>query len=231
MENPLERTVLDHGKVELRDSMADDLSVVNAARVSFSVYKDAMERQDEHLIHFLMREKHGTPFEHAVFKFYIKCPIFVAREWMRHRISSYNEMSMRYYVPENIDFYVPEMSAIRSQTGKPGSYDFEEIAEDGIKDEIKGEMAALYDAAYESYQTLLDLGVAKELARSVLPVGQYTEFIWTVNARSLMNFISLRNSSNAQHEIREYAVHIEEIFGILMPVTYNAFIEHRRVAP
>jgi len=231
MESPLEQTVLDHGKVELRDSMADDLSVVNAARVSFAVHKDTMEHQDKRLIHFLMREKHGTPFEHAVFKFYIKCPIFVAREWMRHRISSYNEMSMRYYVPENIDFYIPEMSAIRRQTGKPGAYNFKEIEEDGTKDEIKGEMAALYDAAYESYQTLLDLGVAKELARSILPVGQYTEFIWTVNARSLMNFISLRNDSNAQYEIQEYAMLIEEIFGILMPVTHNAFIENRRVTP
>jgi thymidylate synthase (FAD) len=226
----LESKVLNSGSVELRDSMADDLSVVNAARVSFSEHKDVLDEADEKLINFLMRERHGTPFEHSVFKFYIKCPIFVAREWMRHRISSFNEMSMRYYVPEELFFYTPKEEDIRRQVGKPGHYEFKDL-NDNIKDSVLAEMTATYDAAYESYQNLLDMGLAKEVARSVLPVGQFTEFIWTVNARSLMNFISLRNDSNAQKEIREFAKEVEKMFGMMMPVTYECFVSNGRRSP
>jgi|TARA_Y100000034_G_scaffold132590_1_gene195959 thymidylate synthase (FAD) len=231
MDEVLEQNVLDHGKVTLRDSMADDLSVVNAARVSYATLVEEISPADAKLIHFLMRERHGTPFEHSVFKFFIKCPIFVAREWMRHRISSFNEMSMRYHVPDQVDFFIPDKTTVRSQIGKPGSYSFKSIEDDYLADDARSEMAALYDAAYESYNVLLNMGIAKEVARCVLPVGQYTEFIWTVNARSLMNFVSLRNDENAQFEIRQYAIAVEDIFKLLMPITYESFITNNRVAP
>src|SRR5207253_3897111 len=118
--------VLDHGFVRLDDSMATDLSVVNAARVSFARRKEELDEADEGLIRFLMRERHGTHFEHNAFRFHIRCPIFVAREWFRHRVGSFNEFSMR-YAKATEDFYVPEPEDVRSQVGKPGAYTFEPV--------------------------------------------------------------------------------------------------------
>ena len=116
--------VLDHGFVRLDDVMASDLSVVNGARVSFARRKEEMDDADAGLIRFLMRDRHGTPFEHNAFRFHIRCPIFVAREWMRHRVGSFNEFSLR-YAKATDDFYVPEAEDVRSQVGKPGAYTFE----------------------------------------------------------------------------------------------------------
>jgi len=121
--------VLDHGFVRLDDAMATDLSVVNAARVSFARRKDVMEDADEGLIRFLMRDRHGTPFEHNAFRFHIRAPIFFAREWFRHRVGSFNEFSMR-YAKATDDFYVPEAADVRSQVGKAGAYSFEPVDED-----------------------------------------------------------------------------------------------------
>src|SRR6476660_10398226 len=194
--------VLDHGFVRLDDAMATDLSVVNAARVSFARRKDVMEEADEGLIRFLMRDRHGTPFEHNSFRFHIRAPIFVAREWFRHRIGSFNEFSMR-YAKATDEFYVPEPEDVRSQVGKPGSYSFEPVSPE-IAETTRDELRAVYDAAYETYEKLVELGVARELARCVLPVGAYTEFYWTVNARALMNFLSLRAAETDQREIRRY---------------------------
>jgi len=118
--------VLDHGFVRLDAAMADDLSVVNAARVSFARRRDEVDDADAGLIRFLMRDRHGTPFEHNSFRFHIRCPIFVAREWFRHRIGSFNEFSMR-YAKATDDFYVPEAEDVRSQVGKPGAYSFEPV--------------------------------------------------------------------------------------------------------
>ena len=118
--------VLDHGFVRLDESMASDLSVVNAARVSFARRKAEMDESDEGLIRFLMRDRHGTPFEHNAFRFHIRCPIFVAREWFRHRVGSFNEFSMR-YAKATDEFYVPEAEDVRSQVGKPGAYSFEAV--------------------------------------------------------------------------------------------------------
>src|SRR6476659_735391 len=119
--------VLDHGFVRLDDAMATDLSVVNAARVRFARRKDVMEEADEGLIRFLMRDRHGTPFEHNSFRFHIRAPIFVAREWFRHRVGSFNEFSMR-YAKATDEFYVPEPEDVRTQVGKPGSYSFEPVS-------------------------------------------------------------------------------------------------------
>ena len=221
--------VLDHGFVRLDDAMADDLSVVNGARVSFARHKTEMDDSDAGLIRFLMRERHGTPFEHNSFRFHIRAPIFVAREWFRHRVGSFNEFSMR-YAKATDDFYVPDPDDVRSQVGKPGAYSFEPV-EPGVAETTREEMRAVYEAAFSAYERLVELGVARELARSVLPVGAYTEFYWTVNARALMNFLSLRNSETAQREIRRYAEACEQFLAEKMPVTYAAFVANDRAAP
>jgi thymidylate synthase (FAD) len=221
--------VLDHGFVRLDDSMADDLSVVNGARVSFARHKTDMDDSDSGLIRFLMRERHGTPFEHNAFRFHVRCPIFVAREWFRHRWGSFNEFSMR-YARASDDFYVPEPEDVRSQVGKPGAYSFEPVEPD-VSEQTREELQSVYEAAFEAYERLVELGVARELARAALPVGAYTEFYWTVNARALMNFLSLRAAEAAQREIRRYAEACERFFAEQMPVTYQAFLDAGRVAP
>ena len=221
--------VLDHGFVRLDGVMASDLSVVNGARVSFARRKDEMDDSDAGLIRFLMRERHGTPFEHNAFRFHIRCPIFVAREWMRHRVGSFNEFSLR-YAKATEDFYVPEPEDVRTQVGKPGAYTFETV-EPELADETRDALREVYEHAYATYERLVEAGVAREVARSVLPVGAYTEFYWTVNARSLMNFVSLRAAETAQREIRRYAEAVERFLEQHMPVTYAAFVANGRVAP
>jgi thymidylate synthase (FAD) len=221
--------VLDHGFVRLDDAMASDLSVVNGARVSFARHKTEMDEGDEGLIRFLMRERHASPFEHAVFRFHVRAPIFVAREWFRHRWSSFNEFSMR-YAKATEDFYVPAAEDVRSQVGKPGAYSFEPV-DDGLAERTREELREVYEHAFATYERLVEAGVARELARSVVPVGAYTEFFWTVNARALMNFVSLRAAETAQREIQRYAEAVEFFFAEKMPVTHAAFVAAGRVAP
>ena len=237
-EQPIQ--VLDHGFVRLDDAMADDLSVVNGARVSFARRKTEMEESDEGLIRFLMRDRHGSPFEHNAFRFHVRCPIFVAREWFRHRIGSFNEFSLRYakatdefsmrYAKATDDFYVPEPEDVRTQVGKPGAYSFEQVSPE-LAEETREELETVYREAYAAYARLVEKGVARELARSVIPVGAYTQFYWTVNARALMNFVSLRNAEFAQLEIRRYAEAVEAFFAEQMPVTHAAFVANDRIAP
>jgi thymidylate synthase (FAD) len=221
--------VLDHGFVRLDESMASDLSVVNAARVSFARRKEEMDDSDNGLIRFLLRERHGTPFEHNAFRFHVRAPIFIAREWFRHRVGSFNEFSMR-YAKATDDFYVPEADDVRTQVGKPGAYSFEPVDAE-LAEATREELRAVYDAAYAAYERLVEQGVARELARAVMPVGSYTEFYWTVNARSLMNFVSLRAAETAQREIRRYADACEQFLAEEMPVTYQAFVDAGRVGP
>jgi thymidylate synthase (FAD) len=221
--------ILDHGFVRLDGALADDLSVVNAARVSFARRKTELDESDEGLVRFLMRERHGTPFEHNAFRFHVRCPIFVAREWFRHRIGSYNEFSMRYAEAKD-DFYVPDAADVRTQVGKPGAYTFEPVG-DALAAETRAALEETYRSAFATYQGLVEKGVAREVARAVLPVGIYTEFFWTVNARALMNFVSLRNAETAQREIRRYAEAVETFFAEQMPVTHAAFVANSRTAP
>jgi thymidylate synthase (FAD) len=176
-----------------------------------------------------MRERHSSPFEHAVFRFHIRCPIFVAREWMRHRWSSFNEFSMR-YAKATDDFYVPATEDVRTQVGKPGAYTFEPVSPE-LAEQTREELQAVYEQAFATYERLVEAGVAREVARCALPVGAYTEFYWTVNARALMNFLSLRNAEMAQREIRRYAEAVETFFAELMPVTHAAFVAAGRLAP
>ncbi len=221
--------VLDHGFVRLDAAEASDLSVVNGARVSFLQIKKQMDDRDAGLIRFLMRERHASPFEHNLFRFHVRCPIAVAREWMRHRWSSFNEHSLRYSKAID-DFYVPEPAQVRSQVGKPGAYRFEAVdAETAAR--TQDVLRKHYQESWNRYQELLEMGIARELSRLVLPVAIYTELYWSVNARSLMNFLSLRNAEPAMWEIRQYATAVEEFFATLMPVTHAAFLEFDRVAP
>ena len=219
----------EHGFVLLDGCMADDISVVNAARVSFGARKTEMDDSDKGLIGFLMRERHGTPFEHNSFRFHVKCPIFVAREWFRHRIGSFNEISGRYTVLENAS-YVPKGDYVRTQVGKPGAYTFEPMSGD-VADEVSEVIENHAKAAFRTYNYLLERGVAKEIARAVLPVSTFTEFYWTVNARALMNFLSLRMDETAQREIRDYAFIVADCFKDRMPITFDFWEQNGRVAP
>lgn len=236
--------VLNHGFVRLDDSMADDLSVVNAARVSFAQRSELeiadwdpesdktsyrLAEKDAGLIRFLMRNRHGTPFEHNSFRFHVKAPLFVFREWQRHRWSSFNEWSARYseLKPE---FHVPELTEVRTQVGKPGNYSYEPAPQDSAEEFVL-DLERESFRSFEYYQKAIRNGIAKEQAREFLPVNIYSEMYWTVNARGLMNFLSLRNDPQAQQEIRRYAAQIERLFSEKMPVTAEAFEENGRIAP
>ena len=230
--------------VELLRSMGDDLAIVNAARVSYAKESDwdiekfahphvgysvALRPADDGLINYLMKNRHGTPFEMVVFTFRIKCPIGVSREWMRHRISSFNEVSTR-YVEMAPDFYVPRVEDVRAQVGKPGHYVFEPL-EPVLAATITRRFERAYELAYQEYLILLEKGVAKELARNVLPLGLMTQFIWTVNLRSLLNFLSLRTHPTALLEIRTEAEQVEAFARAVVPAAMAAWDAHGRVAP
>lgn len=220
--------VLDHGFVALDASCASDLSVVNAARVSLHKRHDAMEDGDEKLIGFLMKNRHGTPFEHNFFRFRVKAPLFVFREWHRHRIGhSYNEWSARYSELHG-DFYLPDN--VRVQVGNPGAYTYQP-ADEELALAFGGALLQSSESAYKNYRRALDSGIAREQARLFLPVNIYSEMYWTCNARSLMAFLSLRNHPAAQWEIRQYAVAAESIFAECMPITCGHFVANERVAP
>jgi thymidylate synthase (FAD) len=226
----MEISVLDHGFVRLDAAQADDLSVVNSARVSFNKRSDQIGEAEIGLINYLLKNKHGTPFESNFFRFHIKAPIFVVREWMRHRIgNSYNEWSARYSELKE-EFYIPDLKNVRKQVGKPGHYKFDDVDID-TAEEFCDNLRQFCKRAYIEYKRAINHGVAKELARLFLPVNIYSEFYFSTNARALMNFLSLRNSEQAQREIRQYAVALESIFESSMPVTYQAFIKNGRIAP
>ena len=222
------RKVLDKGSLALDGALASDLAVVNGARVSFNDETQEMTERDEGLIRFLMRERHGSPFEHGYFRFLVKAPIFVVREHHRHRAGhSFNEWSGRYSKLE-AEFYVPEF--VRTQVGKPGAYTFEAV-DDATRETARAEIERAANEAFAAYERLLEQGVAKEVARSVLPLATYTKYYWSCNPRSLMHFCGLRNHEAAQYEIRQYAAAAEEFLADLMPVTHAAFLENDRCAP
>lgn len=226
--------------VQLVKYSASDSDVAFAARVSTlgerSLPTDNEDTKLSGLINFLMRERHGSPFEHSVFTFYVKAPIFVWREHMRHRIASYNEESGRYRELQP-EFYVPDNNRKLVQTGKPGAYVFV----DGTIEQHAYTIAkykAICRSSYENYKELLDMGVAREVARGILPVTIYSSAYVTINSRSLMNFLSLRRAVEGSHfpsypqrEIEMVAEKYEKFFEELMPLTHSAFIENGRVSP
>lgn len=211
-------------KVELVNFMGGDDSVALSAWVSFA--GDDMSRLEDRdrvkgLINFLWRNGHTSPFEHSVFTFGVETPIFVAREFMRHRAASYNEMSGRYTVlPQK--FYVPHRARALQQVGKAGNYQFEAgtYAQQSM---VEGDFERIYNEVYRAYERMLKAGIAKEVARDILPVGTFTRFYVTMNARNLMHFLKLRTSDDALYEIREVAAKMEEILKDKMPLTYAAW--------
>ncbi len=211
-----QKNILDHGFVRLVDFMGSDLAVVQAARVSLGKGVTHTVR-DKKLVDFLLANRHETPFEHAVFKFHINCPMFVARQWFRHRMASYNEISGRYTEMKE-QFYLPQ----RLRQQKTRNYQYRKMDESESSDLLQ-KIKSFYKDTYALYRELLQKGVAKEHARIILPAALYTQFYWTVNARSLMNFLSLRLDEHAQEEIRLYAQSICEIFKQKMPWTFAAF--------
>jgi thymidylate synthase (FAD) len=230
--------------VELVRSSASDSDVLFAARVSTqgeqtlesaSAGTEASDR-DKGLINYLMRDRHGSPFEHNSMTFYVQAPIFVFREFMRHRIASYNEESGRYKELSPV-FYVPGPERNLVQIGKTGAYEFiPGTAEQTALVEQETRTVSLQ--AYESYQRMLEAGVAREVARIVLPLNIYSSMYVTMNSRALMNFLSLRTTrpgthfpSFPQREIEMCAEKMEDFWAQLMPYTYDAFNKNGRVAP
>lgn len=223
--------------VKLVRAMASDDMVVQAAQVS-AKGENNPETVPLRLIQALMKGKHGSPFEHNAFTFFVEAPLFVFREWQRHRIGSFNEMSGRYTeLPGK--FYVPasDRGVVNKNTKmKP---DFSEVNE-YLHERVHGSILAISSGAWIHYKELLKDDVANEVARMVLPLNIYSQMYWTVNARSLMNFLSLRGTqedrpeeirSYPQREIQMAAEQIELIFDEAMPATYHAFVENGRVAP
>jgi thymidylate synthase (FAD) len=220
--------------VELMSKMASDSSVAMSARVSTGT--SLQPEKDALLINYLMRDRHGSPFEHNAFTFYIEAPIFVFREFMRHRIASYNEESGRYKELAAV-FYVPSEERKLIQVGKAGAYTFE----DGTREQYQEMREAITESSmqsYQYYQQMLDAGVAREVSRMVLPVNIYSSMYVTINARSLMNFLSLRVKDDEssfpsfpQREIEMVAEKMETVFAQIMPMTHASFVQNGRVAP
>lgn len=230
--------------VELVRSSASDADVLFAARVSTQgeqTLDDAAAgteatARDRGLINYLMRDRHGSPFEHNSMTFYVQAPIFVFREFMRHRIASYNEESGRYRELRPV-FYVPAADRNLVQVGKPGAYEFlpgtpeqHAVVDEGVR--------RVATDAFETYQRMLAAGVAREVARIVLPLNIYSSMYVTMNARSLMNFLSLRTKAEGSHfpsfpqrEIEMCAEKMEAFWADLMPLTHAAFTAGGRVAP
>ncbi|MEU0213566.1 FAD-dependent thymidylate synthase [Streptomyces sp. NPDC006265] len=228
--------------VELVTHNAADADVLFAARVSTGAVTTVSEAgeltvRDQGLINYLMRDKHGSPFEHNSMTFRIEAPIFVFREWLRHRVGwSYNEASGRYMELKPV-FYTPSADRPLVQTGKPGAYLFTggTVAQ---HEAVQAHIFHACDEAYERYQEILAAGIAREVARTVLPVGTYSSMYATCNARSLMHFLGLRTRderatfpSAPQREIEMAAEQMEQLWAQLMPATHAAFNTHGRVAP
>ena len=216
-----EKSVLDKGFVRLADMMGDDYSAVKAARVSYGQGLKTPQK-DKSLVLYLMEHGHETPFEHIVFTFHVKAPLFVTRQWFRHRIGSFNEISQRYTEVKEEEFYVPDNVRVNISEDRQKSVEVEDTA---LLESIRESIQKACEESYRVYKELLNKGVARELARVVLPLSTYTQFYWTVNARSLMNFLSLRADSHAQWEIQQYPLVIAEFFKETCPWTYDAFIK------
>ena len=216
--------VLDHGFVKLVDHMGGDLTVVNAARVSFGKRKDVFDEKDEELLDYLASHEHTAPYRHCYLTFHIKAPLFVFRQWMKHRIASdFNEISGRYVDFSSVDIYVPQEFRMQAKVNKQGSEG--QIPEQDREAALKAYMTAC-NTSLEQYKTMLDLGVCKEQARCVLPVGLYSEVYWTVSLHALCHFLHLRLDSHAQWEIQQYAKAVKELAEPLFPVALPTLFNH-----
>ena len=213
---------LDKGFIALIDHMGSDAAIVDAARKSYGSNPVRDKAKDRKLIFYLAANRHTSPFEMVEFKFHLKIPIFVARQLVRHRTASLNELSARYVeVPE--EFYVPETIGVQHKTNKQASGD---DVDDDVMYQAQAIIHEAHTASYNAYIQLLALGVARETAREVLPVGYYTELYWKIDLHNLLHFIKLRNSGHAQYEIRALAQQVGELIRPIVPIAYEAFERH-----
>lgn len=214
--------LLNAGHVRLADHMGSDLSIVRSARVSYDADWRAGEDEgkDEKLIHYLMKNKHTTPFESVVFTFDVKAPIFVFRQWHRHRTQSISEISARYTeLPE--EFYIPALDQITGQSSSNKQMRTDEV--NAKASEIRDLIEYTGGQAFSSYKSLLDMGTPREIARCVLPVGTYSHMFTTVNLHNLFHFLRLRLHPHAQYEIRVYAEAMLKLIEPIVPIATAAF--------
>ena len=215
---------LDKGFVRLVDVMGDDHSIVQAARVSCGEGTKRLT-EDRGLIRYLLRHQHTTPFEMVEFKFHIKLPIFIARQWIRHRTANVNEYSGRYSAMKD-EFYITSLENIRPQStmNKQGRSD--ETFPTDIAEQIAAKFENSQNQMYAEYQELLDMGVAREIARINLPVSNYTEWYWKIDLHNLFHFLKLRMDSHAQYEIRVYGEAMAQIVREIVPVAWEAYEDY-----
>jgi len=220
-----EFAVLNKGFVRLVDYMGGDERIVQAARVSYGKGTKT-KHQDRGLINYLMRNEHTSPFEQVIMTFHCKMPIFVARQWVRHRTARLNEISGRYSVMEN-EFYVPDREQIRFQSkdNKQGRNQGEEVPSE-IQQKILDIIKKGYSQAYNQYNEMLEENIARELARINLPLSLYTQWYWQIDLHNLFHFLKLRMDPHAQWEIRQYARVMAEMTGKVAPMAYEAFETH-----
>lgn len=217
--------LLNGGYIALLDHMGTDIDIVNAARKSFNRESNFFDDKDRKLLRYLWENKHTSPFEMVEFKFAVKAPMFVARQWMRHRTWSYNEVSRR-YTEDNLHFYVPNQSNIRKQSTSDRQASIDWVDEDGV-DQLMGWFGICGNSTMceEQYYELLKYGVCREQARMVLPQSLYTEFVAKVDLSNLLHFLELRVDKHAQWEIQQYALAIIEMIKNIVPETMDIFEE------
>lgn len=223
------RKVLDHGYVRLVDYMGSDLSVVRAARVSYDAEWRAGQDagSDARLIKYLLNHQHTSPFEHVTFTWEVKAPIFVLRQWMRHRTWSYNEVSARYTeLPD--EFYIPKLRHITTQSEDNKQMRTTEHNPNAIR--IQNEITWSGNFGFAAYRSLLKDGCPRELARMVLPLNTYSHMFATVNLHNLFKFITLRNHEHAQYEIRVYAEAMLDLIKPIVPVCVGAYLSANQTA-
>ena len=230
--DPNYKIVHDAGFVGLVDVMGSDSSITQAARVSYGTGTKKVS-DDRNLIRYLMRHRHTTPFEMCEAKFHIRLPIFIMRQWIRHRTASVNEYSARYSIMED-EFYIPEPDYFQFQDRdnkqgrcKPWMVDgVEDSFNEGEKQGMSLSMDTVNKSCYNEYKKLLDMNLTRELARTVLPVSNYTEFYWKMNLHNLFHFLKLRTDSHAQQEIQDYANAVLDLIKPKFPIAFEAFEDY-----
>ena len=215
--------VLDHGFVRLVDYLGGDARIVQAARVSYGEGTKTL-REDGALIDYLLRNKHTSPFEQVILTFHVKMPIFVARQWIRHRTARLNEISGRYSVMRD-EFYLPNPTEVRYQSRRNKQGRGEEVPE-ALRERVIRLLQEEARRAYANYEDLLEEGVARELARINLPLSLYTELYWQIDLNNLFHFLRLRLDWHAQYEIRAYGDVMARLAQAVAPRAYEAFEEH-----
>lgn len=217
--------VLDHGFVRLVDYMGSDNSIVQAARVSYGEGTKKLSL-DRGLIRYLMRHHHTTPFEMVEFKFHVKLPIFVARQWIRHRTANVNEYSGRYSIMRD-EFYTPTSADIRFQSTVNRQGRSEEEVPDELKQEFLEHLQKSTTENYQKYEKFIEADLAREIARINLPLSLYTEWYWKIDLWNLFHFLRLRMDPHAQKEIQEYGLVMAEIVKTVVPLAFEAFMDYR----